>query len=67
MPERHAGENHEERLQRDGNGSGEQVGIPAVVCGPGSISQAHKPNEFIEISQVERCEKFVESLLEHLS
>lgn len=45
----------------------EQAGIPAVVCGPGSISQAHKPNEFIEVSQVERCEKFVESLLEHLS
>ncbi|MBA4491482.1 M20/M25/M40 family metallo-hydrolase [Paracoccus sp. S1E-3] len=31
------------------------AGLPTVVCGPGSIEQAHKPDEFIEISQLEAC------------
>ncbi len=33
----------------------QEAGIAPVVCGPGSISQAHKPDEFIELSQLERC------------
>ncbi|MGC0320862.1 acetylornithine deacetylase [Bradyrhizobium sp. USDA 326] len=37
--------------------------IPTVVVGPGSIEQAHKPNEFIEISQLEACVHFVDDLL----
>lgn len=41
-------------------------GMPAVVCGPGSIDQAHKPDEFIALEQVERCEAFMERLVEHL-
>ena len=40
------------------------AGIPAVVCGPGSIEQAHKPNEFIALAQVAACEKFLHALLE---
>ncbi|MFQ5985338.1 MAG: acetylornithine deacetylase, partial [Alphaproteobacteria bacterium] len=31
------------------------AGIPAVVCGPGSVNQAHKPDEFIALSEVEAC------------
>ncbi len=38
------------------------AGIPAVVLGPGSIEQAHKPNEFVEINQLEQCLKFLNSL-----
>lgn len=38
------------------------VGIPTVVCGPGDIQQAHKPNEFIELSQLADCEKFLRRL-----
>jgi acetylornithine deacetylase len=38
--------------------------IPAVVCGPGSIEQAHKPNEFIELEQVRQCEAFIGRLVE---
>ena len=38
--------------------------MPAVVCGPGSIEQAHKPNEYISLEQVERCETFVRKLFE---
>jgi acetylornithine deacetylase len=40
--------------------------IPAVICGPGSIEQAHKPNEFIAIDQIARCEIFVQRLIGHL-
>ena len=34
-------------------------GIPAIICGPGSIDQAHKPNEWIEISQIGACIDFL--------
>jgi len=39
-------------------------GMPAVVCGPGSIDQAHKPNEFIERDQITQCEAFLRKLFE---
>lgn len=43
-----------------------EAGIPAVVCGPGSIDQAHQPNEFVAVSQlatgVEIFDKFVSQL-----
>jgi acetylornithine deacetylase len=38
------------------------VGIPTVVCGPGSIEQAHKPDEFVEVDQLAQCEKFLRQL-----
>ncbi len=40
----------------------QQIGIPAVVCGPGNIEQAHKPDEFIEIDQLRQCETFLQRL-----
>ncbi len=42
------------------------IGIPTIVCGPGSIDQAHRPDEFVEISQLEGCIQFMFSVLEHL-
>jgi acetylornithine deacetylase len=39
------------------------AGIPTVICGPGSIDQAHKPNEFIAVDQVRQCERFMRRLL----
>ncbi|MEO1159121.1 MAG: acetylornithine deacetylase [Pseudomonadota bacterium] len=33
----------------------QQIGIPAVVCGPGSIEQAHKPDEYVELDQLDQC------------
>jgi acetylornithine deacetylase len=45
----------------------QRAGIPSVVCGPGSIEQAHKPNEYIEVAQVEACEKFVAKLMDRLT
>ncbi|MCC9626055.1 acetylornithine deacetylase [Thalassospira sp. MA62] len=37
--------------------------IPTVVCGPGNIEQAHKPDEFIELDQLGRCEVFLDKLI----
>jgi acetylornithine deacetylase len=36
-----------------------RAGIPTVICGPGDIAQAHKPDEFIEASEIARCETFL--------
>jgi acetylornithine deacetylase len=42
------------------------LGIPTVVCGPGSIEQAHKPDEFIAVEQMRRCDSMLEALLDRL-
>jgi acetylornithine deacetylase len=39
--------------------------IPSVVVGPGSIAQAHKPDEYIELSELLACAEFVERLISH--
>ena len=44
-----------------------QAGIPCVVVGPGDIEVAHKPNEFIEISQIEECLGFLDRLRERMT
>lgn len=41
--------------------------VPAVVCGPGSIGQAHQPDEYIEIAQIEACIAFMRRLAEEMS
>jgi acetylornithine deacetylase len=38
------------------------AGIPTVVCGPGSINQAHQPDEFVSLEQLARCEAFMRGL-----
>jgi acetylornithine deacetylase len=38
------------------------AGIPTVVCGPGSISQAHQPDEYVSLEQLVRCEAFMRGL-----
>ena len=40
----------------------QEVGISTVVCGPGSIEQAHKVDEFIELNELKKCLKFLNSL-----
>jgi acetylornithine deacetylase len=44
-----------------------RVGIPTVLCGPGSIDQAHKADEFVAIDQLQRCDAMMDALLERLS
>jgi len=43
------------------------AGLSTVICGPGEIDQAHRPDEFIETSQIEACEQFMRRLGAHLS
>lgn len=42
----------------------QRAGIPAIVCGPGDIAQAHKPEEWIAESQIEACCNFLARLIE---
>lgn len=44
----------------------QQAGIPTVVCGPGAIAQAHTANEYVELTQLERCETFLRKLAQSL-
>jgi len=44
----------------------QEAGIPSIICGPGSITEAHKPNEFITLEQVALCESFMERLAAEL-
>jgi acetylornithine deacetylase len=43
----------------------QEIGIPSIVCGPGSIEQAHKPDEYVEIAQLKKCEAFMRRLADH--
>jgi len=43
-----------------------KLGIPTVVCGPGSMQQGHKPDEYIEVEQMDRCDAMLDSLLQQL-
>ena len=43
-----------------------KLGIETIVCGPGNIEQAHKPNEFIEESQIIKCRGFLKNLVDYL-
>ena len=40
-------------------------GMPAIVCGPGSIAVAHKANEYVELDQVALCEAWLRRLFRH--
>lgn len=38
-------------------------GIPTIICGPGSIEQAHKADEYVALSEMVRCDEFLQKLL----
>lgn len=44
-----------------------RAGIPAVICGPGDIAQAHRANEFVAVEQLEKCMKLFRRLADELS
>lgn len=44
----------------------QQAGIPAIVCGPGSIDVAHKPDEHVPVEQLDRCLELLDRLTTHL-
>ena len=41
----------------------QEAGFSTVICGPGSIDQAHQPDEFIELAQIEACAAFLRKLI----
>ena len=43
-----------------------KVGFETIVCGPGSIEQAHKPNEYIEEKQLKKCDEFLTKIIDFL-
>ncbi|BBU31589.1 hypothetical protein BTHE68_53230 [Burkholderia sp. THE68] len=45
----------------------DQAGIPTVVCGPGSMDQGHKPDEFVSVEQLRDCDAMLMRLADHLS
>ncbi|MDF1728547.1 MAG: acetylornithine deacetylase [Sulfitobacter sp.] len=48
-------------------GQFQEAGYSAVICGPGSIDQAHQPNEYIEVSEFRAGHKFMQDLLTRLA
>ena len=44
----------------------ERLGIPSVICGPGSMAQGHKPDEYVSLEQMGRCEAMLARLLDRL-
>jgi acetylornithine deacetylase len=64
------------RLTRDGQvrkvgygteaGLFQEAGVPAIVCGPGDIAVAHRPDEFVELAQIAACEAFLDRVVETL-
>jgi acetylornithine deacetylase len=44
----------------------ERLGIPTVVCGPGSMAQGHRPDEYVSEEQMARCDAMLAALLDRL-
>ena len=45
----------------------ERLGIPTVVCGPGSMAQGHRPDEYVTEEQMARCDAMLDALLDRLA
>ena len=43
-----------------------RLGVPTVICGPGSMAQGHKPDEFVSVEQMARCEAMLAGLVARL-
>jgi acetylornithine deacetylase len=42
------------------------AGMPAIICGPGHIAQAHQPNEWVALEQLALCESFIRRLADRV-
>ena len=40
-----------------------RLGVPTVICGPGSMAQGHKPDEFVTVEQMDRCQAMLAALV----
>jgi acetylornithine deacetylase len=62
-------ENQDKRKVAYGTEAGlfANAGVPSIVCGPGNIEQAHKPNEYVSLEQVAQCEAFLGKFIHSMS
>ncbi len=44
----------------------QRLGIPTVVCGPGSMAQGHRPDEYVTEAQIARCDAMLDAVLDRL-
>ena len=44
----------------------QRLGVPTVICGPGSMAQGHKPDEFVTVEQIDRCQVMLAALVQKL-
>lgn len=44
----------------------QRLGVPTVICGPGSMAQGHKPDEFVTVEQIARCQAMLAELVNRL-
>jgi acetylornithine deacetylase len=44
----------------------DRLGVPTVVCGPGSMAQGHKPDEYVSLDQLAACDRMMDRLLEQI-
>ncbi len=44
----------------------QEAGIPTIICGPGHIAQAHQPDEWIEETELDSCDRFVRRIADRL-
>ena len=44
----------------------ERLGVPTVICGPGSMAQGHKPDEYVTEEQIARCDAMLATLTDRL-
>jgi acetylornithine deacetylase len=62
-----AGSNHAGKVAYGTEGGFfENAGIPTIICGPGDIAQAHQPDEWIALSQLDACDSFIRRLVDRL-
>jgi acetylornithine deacetylase len=45
----------------------QQAGIEAIICGPGDIERAHRPDEYIIVDELHACQQMIETLGARLS
>jgi len=45
----------------------ERLGTPTVICGPGSMDQGHKADEYVTLEQLDRCDRMMDALIDHLA
>lgn len=62
-----AGSNHAGKVAYGTEGGFfQQAGIPTIICGPGHIDQAHKPDEWIAESELDACDRFIRRMADRL-